>query len=265
MNTTLLVEKFLDFLDVERKEVCLPFLNELLKNHQEKVKWETVTKILDWERGDQTGEYLPPIDLYINRITNQGMGGTCWSLAVGFHWLLTQLGFSTHYLYMDSGHLCLRVDLDQPYYVDVGYCAPLFKAYPLKQSFKVKDIREEFVYQVDGDKVTISREPGPTKTMDTVSVQLDEMKPFITKSNVWDTGMALKEIQIFGYVDGVPTSLKNNTLKQHFTHEKRETILNPTQLELFITERFRMDWNLYKDALERYESKKGIKLFSVEY
>jgi arylamine N-acetyltransferase len=260
MNTNHWVASFLDYLKVENDKPSLPFLNELIKNHQEKVKWETVTKILDWERGNQSGKYLPPIELYIERITNHGMGGTCWSLAVGFHWLLTQLDFKVDYLYMDSGHLCLKVKLDQPYYVDVGYCAPLFKAYPLKQSFNVIDIREEFDYQVEGDKITIIREPGPTKTMETAAVKLEDMKPFIIKSNDWDTGMALKEIQIFGYVKGIPTSLKNNTLKQHFPNEKRETKLNAPQLELYVTEQFGMDWALYCEALHKYELKKKIKV-----
>ena len=47
-------------------------------------------------------------------------------------------------MYMDPGHLCLRVNLDQPYYVDVGYCAPLFQAYPLYESFQVSNVRETF-------------------------------------------------------------------------------------------------------------------------
>ena len=51
-------------------------------------------------------------------------------------------------MYMDPGHLCLRVNLDQPYYVDVGYCAPLFQAYPLYESFQVSNVRETFTYEV---------------------------------------------------------------------------------------------------------------------
>jgi hypothetical protein len=102
----------------------LPFLNQLNESHQLSVKWETLTKIIDWENGNQTGVFLPPIDFYIDRMIRLGTGGTCWTHAVGFHWLLSQLDFQDHYLNMNSGHHCLRVDLDQPYYVDVGYCAP---------------------------------------------------------------------------------------------------------------------------------------------
>ncbi len=79
-------------------------------------------------------------------------------------------------MYMDPGHLCLRVNLDQPYYVDVGYCAPLFQAYPLYESFQVSTVRETFTYQVSNKEIHITRDPGPTKTLITEPIQLTSMK-----------------------------------------------------------------------------------------
>lgn len=67
-------------------------------------------------------------------------------------------------MYMDPGHLCLRVNLDQPYYVDVGYCAPLFQAYPLYESFQVSNVRETFTYEVSNNRIKIARNPGPAKS-----------------------------------------------------------------------------------------------------
>jgi arylamine N-acetyltransferase len=166
---------------------------------------------------------LPSIEEYINRIVHLGAGWTCWTHTRGFHWLLTQLGFSVQYLYLDPGHLCLKVDLDQPYYVDVGYCAPLFKAYSLIQSFKVEDQREVFDYQSTDQKITITKTPGPTKTLNPVPVELEEMEPLIKQSNDWETSFVLKDILIFTYVDDVPTSINNFVLKQYFPNEKRET------------------------------------------
>jgi arylamine N-acetyltransferase len=96
-----LVENFINFLKVEKQEPSLPFLNQLIKSHQLRVKWETLTKIIDWEKGNQTPDFLPQIDIYIDRMTRLGTGGTCWTHAVGFHWLLSQLGFQLqvyHYL-----------------------------------------------------------------------------------------------------------------------------------------------------------------------
>ncbi|WP_216827599.1 arylamine N-acetyltransferase [Alkalihalobacterium elongatum] len=248
-----LVNEILDFLSVERQEANLAFLNEMIKNHQLKIKWETLSKVVDWEEGNETGRFLPPIERYFKRIIHQGMGGTCWTHSVGMHWLLTNLGYQVNYMYMDPGHLCLRVDLDQPYYVDVGYCAPLFQAYPIYQSFQVKTEREVFVYKVEENEITITRTPGPTKILRTDVVRIDEMKAHINRSNDWKVSPVLKEIQIFGYIDGVPTSIKNQTLKQHFKTGTSQKELNKKEMEYWLTERFGMDAELYKRALVTYE------------
>lgn len=253
-----LVNQFLKFLEVERKDPSLLFLNELIEQHQKKVKWETLTKILDWEKGNRTGDFLPSIEVYINRIVHLGAGGTCWTLARGFYWLLSQLGFTVDYIYMDSGHLCLRVNLDQPYYVDLGYCAPLFQAYPMFESFKVQNEREVFDYCVSEGIITITRSPGPTKVLNPTPIKLHDMEPFIKRSNDWNTSPVLKDILIFAYVDGVPTSINNDVLKQYFAEGKLERTLTVSDMELFITERLGIDRVLYHDALKIYQEKHDI-------
>lgn len=256
MEHEALVARFLHFLSVEKQPISLAFLNELIQRHQERVRWETLTKILDWEKGNRTGNYLPSIDTYIERIVNKGMGGTCWTNAIGFHWLLSRLGFSVSYMYMNPGHLCLRVDLDQPYYVDVGYCAPLFQAYPLYQSFQVKNVREVFTYQVSQNEIQIIRNPGPTKTLDPNPIALEKMTPLIRNANNWDTSPMLQNIQIFGYINGIPTSLNDNVLKQYFQHEKVERHLNPDELREWVTEKFQIDQQMYENALSIFNEKK---------
>jgi arylamine N-acetyltransferase len=256
----MLVEKFLSFLGEEREKPNLQFLNQLVASHQRKVKWENLTKIVDWEKGHQTGNYLPPIETYINRIVEKGLGGTCWSIAAGFHWLLTKLGFEVHYLYMDPGHLCLRVDLEKPYYVDLGYCAPLFRAYPMDQSFTVKDNREEFQFIVEGGTITTIRTPGPTKTLRQEPVTLTDMNPLIEQSNQWATSQVLKEMRIFAYVDGIPTSLNNNVLKQYFTNEVSEKVLTHEDVVFYITKHFGVDLDFYEKTRRIYDTKMELAL-----
>lgn len=111
MSQEQLVNSFLSFLGATKQPTSLKFLNELIKAHQEKVKWETLTKIIDWEKGNETAGYFPSVETYIGRITTKGLGGTCWAHSIGFHWLLSNLGFDIYYLYMNPGHLCLRVAL----------------------------------------------------------------------------------------------------------------------------------------------------------
>ncbi|MCE5173381.1 arylamine N-acetyltransferase [Paenibacillus profundus] len=250
MNSNEIVDNFLNFLDVPKRENDISFLNDLIKSHQLKVRWENLTKILDYERGYATGDYIPPIEKYYDRIMNHGYGGTCWTISIGCYWLLKQLGFDVHYLYMDPGHLCLRVNLEQPYYVDLGFGAPLFQAYPLHESFVANDNRETFEYTVSTDSIKIIRNPGPAKTLNTNPVTIEEMLPIIKSSNNWNSSFALKDIMIFGYVENIPTSLTNHTLKQYFPTHKSEQELSGEELEYWITNRFHMNYELYKAAVE---------------
>ena len=255
MNQVQLVNSFLSFLDTTKQPTSLKFLNELIKAHQEKIKWETLTKIIDWEKGNEIGNYFPSIETYINRITTKGLGGTCWTHSIGFHWLLSNLGFDVHYMYMDPGHLCLQVNLDRPYYVDVGYYAPLFQAYPLYESFQVSNVRETFTYEVSNNRIKIARKPGPAKILHTELIHLSSMKELITMSNDWHTSPVLKKIQIFGYIDGIPTSINNNVLKRYFQGKKREHIITSSELNYWITERFCVDKEIYERAIEIFNEK----------
>lgn len=254
MKNDRLLDDVLDYLSVKRSDANLAFLNELIKNHQKKIKWETLTKMIDWEKGKQTDDFLPSVDTYFDRVINKGMGGTCWTHSMGFYWLLSNLGFSVHYVYMDPGHLCLRVDLDKAYYVDVGFCAPLFQAYPMFESFQVKDIRETFHYIVENEVIKVERIPGPTKTLHPKPISLDDIQYIIRLSNDWETSSFLREVQIFGYIDGVPTSLKNNIVKQHFPSGKVVRELNEEETEEWVINRFGIDKAIYHKALGVYKS-----------
>ncbi|MEH7435731.1 hypothetical protein V7171_28415, partial [Bacillus thuringiensis] len=69
-------------------------------------------------------------------------------------------------------------------------------------------------------------------------IHLSSMKELITKSNDWRISPVLKKIQIFGYIDGIPTSINNNVLKQYSQGKKIEQSLTFSELNYWITERF---------------------------
>ncbi|MDX8365565.1 arylamine N-acetyltransferase [Cytobacillus sp. IB215665] len=253
MNNAKLIDNVLGFLSVKRGDVNLELLNKLVRNHQMKVKWETLSKIIDWEKGERTGDFLPSVETYFERVIEKGMGGTCWTHSLGFHWLLSKLGFSVHYVYMDPGHLCLRVDLDTAYYIDVGYCAPLFQSYPMFESFQVLDGREQFNYVVSNEMIKVERKPGPTKTLNPEPVVLRDLQHIIKRSNDWQASPVLREIQVYGYIDGVPTHLKNNIIKQYFKYGKIECELNEEEREEWIIGRFGIDKSIYLNALSVYK------------
>src|SRR5688572_29898180 len=176
--------RLLAHLELEREPATLAFLDRLIHAHQTRVPFETLTKLADYEPGRVRGDFLPPLDLYVDRIIARGAGGLCWTLARGFHALLSDLGFDASLMHMDPGHLCVRVELPEgPQYADVGYAAPLFRAYPLFESFTLATHRESFTYASGPDGIFVTREPGPTKRLDPTPRTLPEFAERIHAAN----------------------------------------------------------------------------------
>lgn len=75
-----------------------------------------------------------PLDvkMYYEKIVTDQRGGFCYELNGLFHWLLHSLGYTTHLIAttvkrgdgtwsMEGSHMALIVQLEQPYFVDVGF------------------------------------------------------------------------------------------------------------------------------------------------
>src|SRR5262245_22910092 len=170
-----IADRLLAHLGLEREGPTLGYLHRLVRQHQLRVPFETLTKHLDYEPGLRRGSFLPELDEYVERIVTRGAGGLCWTLARGFHSLLDELGFEAALMMMHSGHCCVRVELAEgPFYADVGYAAPLFQAYPLFQSFTLVTQRETFEYAVREEGIFVTRQPGPAKRLDPTPRRLED-------------------------------------------------------------------------------------------
>src|SRR5688572_26924426 len=108
MNTA---DSFLAHLELGREAPSLDYLHRIIRQHQLRVPFETLTKITDYEPGVERGDFMPSIDEYVERIRTRGAGGLCWTLARGLHYLLDDLGFDASLMYMEPGHCCVRVEL----------------------------------------------------------------------------------------------------------------------------------------------------------
>ena len=106
-------DRFLGHLGLGREAPKLDYLHRIVREHQLRVPFETFTKLLDYEPGLRRGDFMPPIEAYVERIVTRGAGGLCWTLARGLHALLRDLGFDASLLYMDPGHCCVRVELPE--------------------------------------------------------------------------------------------------------------------------------------------------------
>src|SRR5690349_23335238 len=162
-STRSALDRLLAHLELGREAPSLGYLHRIIREHQLRVPFETLTKLTDYEPGLARGDFLPPLDQYVERIVTRRTGGLCWTLARGLEALLHDLGFDTAFMVMEPGHCCVRVELPEgPFYADVGYAAPIFQAYPLFESFSLDTHRERFEYSVREDGIFVARNPGPS-------------------------------------------------------------------------------------------------------
>lgn len=96
------------------------------------------------------------LDTLLDKIVTRGRGGFCYEVNGAFAWLLTELGYSVRLLAarVYSGerlgppfdHVALRVDLDEPWLVDVGFGA--FTARPLRLAERGDQLDDGTVFRV---------------------------------------------------------------------------------------------------------------------
>lgn len=246
------VDRLLQHLHLEREAPGLDYLHRIVREHQLRVPFETLTKLIDYEPGLLRGDFLPPLEAYVERIVTRGGGGLCWTLARGLHALLTELGYRASLLIMDPGHCCVRVDLSEgPYYADVGYAAPLFQAYPLFESFTVESPRETFEYRVREDGILVTRTPGPTKTLNPAPRALSELHGMIAAANDGSAPQSfLRRLVYSGYVDGVYTRLNQETLSRYLPAGVETVELEAADVPRVLAEVFGADPALYLEAAE---------------
>lgn len=245
-------QRLLAHLGLEREGPSLDYLHRLVREHQLRVPFETLTKHLDYEPGLRRGDFLPPLEEYVERIVTRGAGGLCWTLARGFHSLLADLGFDAALMVMHTGHCCVRVELPEgPFYADVGYAAPLFQAYPLHESFTLVSHRETFEYAVRPEGIFVTRRPGPAKQLDPTPRRLDDLHGLIAAANDWGAPMSfLHRLSYARYVDGVYISLRDGLLTRYLPSGPEKSEVPQADVPRTLHELFGADPALYLQALE---------------
>jgi arylamine N-acetyltransferase len=246
------VDRLLGHLRLDREAPTLDLLDRIICEHQLRVPFETLTKIIDYEPGVERGDFLPPIDAYVDRIVTRGGGGLCWTLARGLQVLLTDLGFDASLMVMVPGHCCVRVELvEGPFYADVGYAAPIFRAYPLFESFSLDTPRERFDYGVRADGIFVTRTPGPAKQLDATPRRIEDLHGLVTAANDWAAPQSfLHRLAYAGYVGGVYTSLTNRTLRRQVPGGPDITELAADDVPAALADIFHADPALYTEAAE---------------
>jgi len=247
--------RLLAHLGLEPEPPTLAYLDRLIQAHQTRVPFETLTKLADYEPGLKRGDFLPPLDLYVDRMITRGAGGLCWTLARGFHALLTDLGFEAALMHMDPGHLCVRVELPEgPHYADVGYAAPIFRAYPLFESFMLETHRENFTYEVGHDGILVTRNPGPTKRLDPTPRALSDFAERIRGANDPSVPTSfLRRLTYSRLVEGVWTSLRDGALHRFRPEGLEKTDIAAADAPSVLADVFGADPGLWIEAEKQFE------------
>lgn len=232
---------YLKILGLPQEPPTLPYLDKLIHAHQHQIPFETHTRIADYS---DYLDHLSPIPVYVERL-ELGAGGVCWTLARGFHWLLKNLGFDTRYYYMDPGHVCVIVKLPEgDYYAEVGYASPFFKAKPLMQSFLATSPSEVFKYDVKGDKVIVTRTPGPTKTLILRPQTPAEINHFFEKLNDLSTNKFLQQLMISKFFNKKIVRLSGDKL----IGDGPEKTIPEAEIENLLITKFRIHPSFYLRA-----------------
>lgn len=249
-----IADRYLAHLGLGREPPTLDYLHRIIREHQRRVPFETLTKLLDYEPGLARGDFMPPIEEYVDRMVARGGGGLCWTLAGGLHFLLRDIGFDAALMYMDPGHCCVRAELEEgPHYADVGYAAPIDRAYPLFESFSLDTHREKFEYDVRADGIFVTRNPGPSKKLDPRPRALEELRGFIDAANDWAAPQSfLRRLAYARDVDGVYTSLRDGLLTRYVPGRVEKVEIAPEEVPAALASVFGADPALYLEAAAVY-------------
>ena len=240
------LELYMARLKLGRQLPTLSFLNHLISAHQHSIPFENLSRISDYH---EQPEKFPTLDVYLAR-SALGYGGVCWSLARSFHWLLLSLGFKVSYLYMDPGHVCLKVKLDQDYYVEVGYGAPIFRAAPLAQSFTITTNAENFDYQFKSIEVVVVRTPGPTKILSLNPVSEEEIERQFRIRNSIAENKFLQMTLIQKFSEGHLVRLKDGVLTDYRQKEVSSRKLDQKEITSLLENFFMIEPAVYFKAIE---------------
>ena len=116
---------------------------------------------------------VPPetVDAIFDKVVGRGRGGWCYEVNTLFGVLLADLGYTVTRLSGDvrrggdvaerpGNHLCLRVDLDRPYLVDVGFGGSITAPLAIEPGTGVDGPYAIHLAHVDGDRWTFDETVG---------------------------------------------------------------------------------------------------------
>ncbi len=148
---------FLKLLGVKKKKASLKTLSELVYAHITTVPFENISKL--HYRKQFNLEYIPDFRRYLNGISENCFGGTCYSNNYFFFKLLRFLGFDVKLCGAEingsDSHMVIIVTIsNQDFLVDVGFAAPFSYPIPLylKSDHIISSGHDKYIFKPRDNK-----------------------------------------------------------------------------------------------------------------
>ncbi|WP_339060262.1 arylamine N-acetyltransferase [Tepidibacillus marianensis] len=101
---------------------------------------------------------------------------------------MDRIGFQTSYRFFEPNHIVVQVELDQPYFIDVGFNFPFQRPYSIDEPYHQDYLGDEVIYDYDSniDRWRLTRkifgEVTQTKILHPEPLKWEELMPTIEKS-----------------------------------------------------------------------------------
>ncbi|MEE8479184.1 MAG: arylamine N-acetyltransferase [Candidatus Neomarinimicrobiota bacterium] len=152
MYTNSSYEKYLKILKISRRDPSIGALTQLVTAHLTTIPFENISKL--YYKKKYSLKTIPDFDLYLEGISKNNFGGTCYSNNYYLNKLLNYLGYDVRLCGADMAnpdvHIVNIVSIEnRDYLVDVGYAAPFLNPIPL-------DLIEDYKITLGADEYVIS-------------------------------------------------------------------------------------------------------------
>ncbi len=149
--TSVLLERYLNLLGVQRRKPSTDALNELVQAQVVKVQFENISKLYHKKHHNHQG--LPTLEFFLDGIERFHFGGTCYANNYFFYQLLAELGYQIKLCGADmlnpDVHLVSVLTVEhREYLVDVGYAAPFLNPLP-------RDLTTDYVIVLGRDQYVL--------------------------------------------------------------------------------------------------------------
>jgi arylamine N-acetyltransferase len=264
-------DTYLAILQAQLEPPTFDHLRTLVNLHLNRIPFENVSKLHYYMHRSRTGlQWLPDTDMYLNDVTEKGLGGNCYILNAHFVDLLRALDYRVDIVRATGGntHLALMVTVEgHSYYVDVGYGAPLFEPLSLDEEPRFSRCGEEVeIRKLGGGHYLIDRRANGqsfvAKTIERMPVSLVSFDEAITHSlRDEDENPFMRRIVATLFKQGIGYSVINHKLfvKSGSGTEVHEFTRKRDWLDM-MRGTFRMEPEPLEGALD-FLAARGVKLF----